>query len=139
MKRTALLLIAALTGCSMRNSSSEIGAELIKIEPGHEQRWTELVHSVAHPPAPFIVNIAYIKSEGISVDDLLSGLAKDYPHTVIFIADSHTFTSADRSCLVIDLLDPSRPRFRALPKTLASIENNLSIANMVTGVFSGFK
>ncbi len=133
----------------MQNSSSEIGAELVKIEPGYEQGWAELVHSVSSPPAPFIANIAYVKSEGISVDDLLSGLAKDYPHAVIFVADSHTFTSTDRSCLVIDLLDSSKPRFRALPKTLASIENNLSIANMdftefveaakASGVFSGFK
>ena len=149
MKLVALLLFTATIGCTKPGSPKEIGAELFKIESGHEQKWNDLIQSASNPPAPFIANIAYVRKERTSIEELLSSLPEDYAYDFIFVADSETFTSENRSCLVIDLIDPAKPRFRALPSTLASIENNLNIANLdfadfhheanPTGIFKGFK
>lgn len=125
-----------------------MGAQLVKAASSNEHDWNNIVAKVQSPSAPFASNIEFVRKEGKSVAEILSALPAEYPYLVIFIADETTFKSPDKSCLVIDLIDANRPRFRALPKTLAEIENNLSIANMdfsefaskaqETGVFKGF-
>ena len=148
MKRFLPVLLAILSGCSPTVNETEMGAQLVKSASSDEHDWNNIVAKVQSPSAPFVSNIEFVRKEGKSVTEILSALPDEYPYPVIFVADETTFKFPDKSCLVIDLTDDSRPRFRALPKTLAEIENNLSTSNMdfseyaskaqETGVFRGF-
>ena len=85
---------------------------------------------------------------GKNVDEALAALPTDYPYGFVFLADELALNEPGHPCVVVDLSDRERPRFRAEAKTLASIENNLTLANMefsefaleakTTGVFRGF-
>jgi hypothetical protein len=96
---------------------------------------------------------------------LVHSLPDDYSGLFIFIVDSNTLTNDEYPVLVVGF-SPNSPRledyqrpprkipsadiriFRAIPSTVQSIENNLSIANMdfeefaesvdADGVFRGF-
>lgn len=74
--------------------------------------------------------------------------ANDHGASVLFVADSTTFTSPDHPILVVNLLDSDKPPFRCIPSELWGVDNNLNIANMdwgdfasavdASGVFRGF-
>jgi hypothetical protein len=90
--------------------------------------------------------------EGVHEQAILDAAPGRYPdsyrHPVVFVADARTITGADNPLLVLDLSDPADRPFRATPRAVQSIENNLSIANMdyaefraavdPDGVFRGF-
>ena len=90
--------------------------------------------------------------EGISKEQLLAALPRDYPHTFMIVVDHRAISQSDHSLLVINLFDGDGPEvgeeFRTLPSEIQGIENNLSIANMgfeefagavdADGVFRGF-
>jgi hypothetical protein len=76
--------------------------------------------------------------------------ANDHGASVLFVADSTTFSSADHPILVVNLPDSDeKPPFRCIPSELWGVDNNLNIANMVwddfasavdaSGVFRGFR
>lgn len=85
---------------------------------------------------------------GITKEQLLSLLPHNYNHSFIIVADQTTIAHPEHPLLVIDLFDDSKRDFRAVPKQIQAIENNLSIANMdfedfadnveQDGVFRGF-
>lgn len=85
---------------------------------------------------------------GVTKDQLLELIAKDYDHSFIIIADQTAISFPDHPLLVVDLYEKSGQEFRAIPSKIQSIENNLSIANMdfeefaeavdKDGVFRGF-
>lgn len=68
---------------------------------------------------------------------VMAALPPDYPHSFLVIVDADSMSLPDRPVLVIDLLDPARGRFRAVPSAVQQIENNLSIANMDFAEFAG--
>jgi hypothetical protein len=69
-------------------------------------------------------------------------------HTFIFIVDRTALTHREHPILVLDLYEEPGRTFRVIPAEMASVENNLSIANMdfsdftdsldQDGVFRGF-
>jgi hypothetical protein len=68
--------------------------------------------------------------DGLATEELLAAVGDDYHCGFLIVADRLTITDAEHPLLVLDLFaDPGRS-FRALPTTIQSIENNLSIANM---------
>lgn len=85
---------------------------------------------------------------GITVDQLLGLFPKTYDHTFIFVVDQAAVHLSGHPILVVDLYDQPGRSFRAVPKEIQGIENNLSIANMdfdefaravdISGVFRGF-
>ena len=71
-----------------------------------------------------------------------------YPHSFVFVVDREAVSNPEFPILVVNLRRDHGRVFRAIPSTIQSIENNLSIANMsffefanavdADGVFRGF-
>jgi hypothetical protein len=87
--------------------------------------------------------------DGFGTDDVLATVGDDYRWGYLVVGDRVTMTQAEHPFLVLDLLDERGRSFRALPREIQAIENNLSIANMdfsefadsagSDGVFRGFE
>jgi len=87
--------------------------------------------------------------DGFGTDDVLATVGDDYRWGYLVVGDRVTMTQAEHPFLVLDLLDERGRSFRALPREIRAIENNLSIANMdfsefadsagSDGVFRGFE
>jgi hypothetical protein len=151
--RSLLLIcgLVALAGCS-RSPDPVIGAQLIKTAPALDARWEAAVAVTRSPPPPFLAQIEFVarpEFAGKTVDEVLALLPKDYPYTFVFIADERALTEPGFPCYCVDLKDEQRPRFRLEARQIASVENNLTLANMIfaefavtakeTGVFRGFQ
>lgn len=84
----------------------------------------------------------------ITKEQLIKLIPEDYNHSFIIVADRRAMSQPEHPLLIIDLFDKPARDFRAVPKQIQSIENNLSIANMdfeefadsvdEDGVFRGF-
>ena len=93
----------------------------------------------------FVDDIEYA---GLTKDQLLELIPKDYSHTFIIVVDRTAVSLPDHPLLIVDLYERSGREFRAIPSKIQGIENNLSIANMdfeefaesvdESGVFRGF-
>jgi len=87
--------------------------------------------------------------DGLGTDEVLAAVGDDYRWGYLVVGDRVTMTEAEHPFLVLDLLHARGRSFRALPREIQSIENNLSIANMdfsefadsagPDGVFRGFE
>jgi hypothetical protein len=117
--------------------------------------WRELCDAVSAPVPDhgyqFFADMAFLDDpahDGEDPDRLLA-MTTRYTHRFLVIADAATMTGPERPLLVLGLREPDRGRtFRALPSTIQSIENNLTLANMdfrefadaagPDGVFRGF-
>jgi hypothetical protein len=87
--------------------------------------------------------------DGFGTDEVLAAVGDDYRWGYLVVGDRVTMTEAEHPFLVLDLLHERGRSFRALPREIQSIENNLSIANMdfsefadsasPDGVFRGFE
>ena len=87
--------------------------------------------------------------DGLGTDEVLAAVGDDYRWGYLVVGDRVTMTEAEHPFLVLDLLHERGRSFRALPREIQSIENNLSIANMdfsefadsasPDGVFRGFE
>ncbi|MEO6525215.1 MAG: hypothetical protein ABIP93_01185 [Gemmatimonadaceae bacterium] len=86
--------------------------------------------------------------DGITGDRLRAVLTNRSPRQYAIVADRMTMAHPDHPLRIIDLTTSEARAFRALPTHIASIENNLSIANMDfvefadavhdDGIFRGF-
>jgi len=86
--------------------------------------------------------------EGLGGDELLSAVGDDYRFGFLIVGDHVTVTDPEHPLLVLDLIREPGRSFRAPPREIQSVENNLSIANMDffefaesvdrDGVFRGF-
>jgi len=93
----------------------------------------------------FVDDVEYT---GVTKDQLLELIPKDYNHNFIVVVDQTAISLPDYPLLIVDLYERSGGEFRAIPSQIQSIENNLSIANMdfeefaesidESGVFRGF-
>ena len=93
----------------------------------------------------FVDDIEYA---GITKDQLLELLPKEYSHSFIILVDRTATSLPNYPLLIVDLYERSGREFRAVPSQIQGIENNLSIANMdfeefaesvdESGVFRGF-
>jgi hypothetical protein len=68
--------------------------------------------------------------EGINKEQLLKLIPRNYGHTFIIVADSVAMLHPEHPLLVVDLYEGSGQSFRAIPRQIQAIENNLSIANI---------
>lgn len=86
---------------------------------------------------------------GKSAEEVIALLPADYPHEAIFIVDERALTEEGHPCLVVGPLPDETRTFRVLARQVASIDSNLSIANMgfeefeqasaPEGIFRGFE
>ena len=75
----------------------------------------------------FVDDVEYT---GVTKDQLLELIPKDYNHNFIVVVDQTAISLPDYPLLIVDLYERSGGEFRAIPSQIQSIENNLSIANM---------
>ena len=113
----------------------------------HDQATWEAVRDEVRRPSPegFQAYVAFIDDrtfEGLSKQQLLALIPRDYPHTFIFVVDQKTISDAEHPLLVVNLYDDGMgsevgAEFRSLPSEIHGIQNNLSIANMDFAEFAG--
>jgi len=127
---------------------------VIRTEFSDDKKWSAVRELVAAPQVEFDEKFyAYVKYvsdkkyAGMEPETLVHSLPDDYPGFLCFIVDETTLDSEEHPILVVgfspnsvDAKDYERtPKqtpstdirtFRAIPSTIQSIENNLSIANM---------
>ncbi len=87
-------------------------------------------------------------NSGATVEQLMDAVPEDYPQSFIVVADGTAISQPDYPLLVVDLSEERGRQFRSVAAQVASIDNNLSIANMgfeefadavdADGVFRGF-
>ncbi|MEZ6043631.1 MAG: hypothetical protein R3C20_24300 [Planctomycetaceae bacterium] len=145
---------------------------VIRTEFSDDEKWSAVREQVAAPQfeigRKFYAYVKYVADEkyaGMEPETLIHSLPDDYPGFICFIVDKTTLESEEHPILVVGFspnsVDPKdyqrTPKqtpstdiksFRAIPSTIQSIENNLSIANMDfeefadsvddDGVFRGF-
>jgi len=130
-------------------------ALVIRTEFENQQAWEAICKLIRAPvPAPgdtFYANVELLEDDGfrdLSKEDLLPRVPAGYPHSFVFVVDREAVSNPEFPTLVVDLRRERGRVFRAIPSTIQSIENNLSITNMVffefanavdaDGVFRGF-
>jgi hypothetical protein len=134
----------------MKIPSSE-NALLIRTDFSDKSAWKKLKTAVSQPGDPFIFGMEVVDDRangGANVEQLMKALPDDYPHNFLVVADSASISQPDFPLLVVDLAEERGRQFRAVAVQVASIDNNLSIANMGFeefadavddgGVFRGF-
>jgi hypothetical protein len=136
---------------------------VVRTDFTNDQVWTEIKRLVSAPQVEpisgleFRANVRFVEEAAFA--NLTSGavvqaLPDEYPGFVVFVADSETGKSKEKTLQVIGFTpqgdDPKaferKPRqtpsseirvFRAVPATVQSIENNLSLGNMDFENFAG--
>ncbi|HKY53959.1 MAG TPA: hypothetical protein VJM08_06610 [Anaerolineales bacterium] len=108
---------------------------VIRTDFSNQAVWEKIRAQIQKPVGifRFRANVEFLDDlqyGGLTKEQVLEILPKDYSHTFIFIVDRTAISHPDHPLLVIDLYEDSRREFRAVPSQVQSIENNLSIANM---------
>ncbi len=135
-------------------------AAVIRTDFTDDSAWESLCEAVIKPVAypfgkfenyEFRASVDFLddrRFEAFRVEELLSSIPRDYPHTFLFVVDHMALSHPDQPILAVDLdAEPGRT-FRVIPSEMWSVENNLSIANMDfaefadavdrDGIFRGF-
>jgi hypothetical protein len=123
----------------MKIPTSE-NALLIRTDFSDQSGWQKLKAAVSEPEDPFIFAMEIVDdhaNSGATIEQVMAALPEDYPHSFIVVADSPAITQPDHPLLVVDLLEERGRQFRAVATQVASIDNNLSIANMGFEEFAG--
>jgi len=108
-------------------------AVLIRTDFSDDGAWHDLLEAARDPAEPFAFNMEVVDqraNKGAPVEQLMEALPSDYPHSFMVVADNVAISEPDYPLLVVDLLEEPGRHFRALAAEVASIDNNLSIANM---------
>jgi hypothetical protein len=124
----------------MKPISTSEQAVMIRTDYSDPAAWETIIAAAQAAEDPFMFNMQVVDDrdyDGASVQDLMTALGKDYPHSFFVIADKRSVTDPDHPLLVVDLLEERGREFRTVPSQVASIDNNLSIANMGFGEFAG--
>ncbi|OJW04205.1 MAG: hypothetical protein BGO49_21685 [Planctomycetales bacterium 71-10] len=87
--------------------------------------------------------------EGLTPETLPSAIGTGFQRRLVFLVDRTTLTHQEHPILVVDLFEKRRRPFRVIPSEMASVENNLSLANLdyrdfvrnlgPDGIFRGFR
>lgn len=107
--------------------------------------WEAICDEIQQPsPEGFEAHVEFIDDrafDGMSKQQVLAAVPKDYPHTFIVIVDRKAVSDDEHPLLVVNLSDglgsEIGEEFRAVPTEVQAIENNLSIANMDFSDFAG--
>ena len=134
------------------------GVPFIRADFTNPAAWENMVRLAGLPNEEnYEANLEYVEDRTLAdlgEDALVARLPRLYPeeyeHPVVFVADAAAMSPPDYPILVVNLnaTEDSRP-FRTVPSEIASIEANLSLANMdffefaesagSDGVFRGFR
>lgn len=125
-------------------------ALVIRTDFSNQAAWDAIKAIIARPVDGFYAYVHYVDDpeyDRLTREQLLE-LFRNYNQTYAMVVDDVTVSSSDYPILIVDMFEGSGAEFRAIPSTIQSVENNLSIANMdfedfanavdETGVFRGF-
>ena len=158
MRGLAWIAVAFTVGCtsSKEPDVNEIpeseAALLVRTDFSDDEAWRAICTAIRKPAGPFKAFVAFRSdpvNEGLTPDRIQTILPKDTFHSFVFIVDRIAIAGADHPILVVDLYGERGRTFRVIPSEMATVENNLSIANMDfedfikaldrDGVFRGFR
>lgn len=126
---------------------------VLRTDFSNQEAWEKICAQIQKPVGMFRfrANVEFLDDTeyaGLTKEQVLEQIPKNYNHTFIFIVDRTTISHPDHSLVVMDLYDGSGHEFRAIPSQIQGIENNLSITNMDSeefaeavdedGIFRGF-
>jgi hypothetical protein len=115
------------------NIPSTETALLIRTDFSDQAAWDRLIAVARQPGDLFMFNMEVVDdraNSGATVEQLMGALPENYPHSFMVVADGISISQPDHPVLVVDLLEERGRQFRAVAAQLASIDNNLSVANM---------
>lgn len=126
---------------------------VIRTDFSDDAVWSDIQRTISAPVGDqgFLAYVTFVNDrafDGANPEELLPLLIAAQPfHGFAILVDRTSVSAAEHPVLVLDLFEPG-PAFRAIPATVQSIENNLSIGNMdfeefadsvgSDGVFRGF-
>jgi uncharacterized protein YbcV (DUF1398 family) len=137
----------------MKQISETENALVLRTDFSNQAVWERICGIIQKPVGifRFRANVEFVDAveyAGLTKDQLLELIPKDYSHTFIIVIDRTAVSLPDHPLLIVDLYERSGREFRAVPSQIQGIENNLSIANMdfeefaesvdESGVFRGF-
>lgn len=108
-------------------------ALIIRTDFSDQGAWDSLMAVAREPGDLFMFNMEVIDdrvNSSATVEQLIDALPEDYPHSFMMVADRISMSQPDYPLLVVDLVEEPGRQFRAIAAQIASIDNNLSIANM---------
>jgi hypothetical protein len=126
---------------------------VLRTDFSNQAAWERICAIIQKPVGifRFRANVEFVNDveyAGITKDQLLELIPKDYSHSFMVVVDRTAISLPDYPLLIVDLYERSGREFRAIPSQVQGIENNLSIANMdfaefaesvdESGVFRGF-
>lgn len=171
------VVLTLLIGCGVHPSSmtdqDEQDPWVIRTDFTDNEKWTKVRDLIAAPQTDmdqkFYAYVQYKDDQrygGMDCFELVHSLPNDYPGFLCFLVDAMTISDDEHPILVVDFSPNSMEieedyqwtpeqtplsdikTFRAIPSTIQSIENNLSIVNMdfedfansvdSDGIFRGF-
>ena len=137
----------------MKQISETENALVLRTDFSNQAVWERICGIIQKPVGifRFRANVEFvddIEYAGLTKDQLLELIPKDYSHSFIVVVDRTAISLPDYPLLIVDLYERSGREFRAVPSQIQGIENNLSIANMdfeefaesidESGIFRGF-
>ncbi|WP_337063119.1 DUF6924 domain-containing protein [Kineococcus sp. G2] len=114
------------------------GSLLIRTDFTRQPQWEALVGALRTPsPEGFVPHLSTVEHQrwaGASVADVVAAAP---PHVLLVLADATALSAPEMPLLVLQVGDGVVQELRVAPEALASVENNLSIANMDWEDFAG--
>lgn len=129
------------------------GTPAVRTDFSDDSAWVELSEALTreYGPEGFAADLEFINDpafDGMDADAVLTTVPADYAHDFLFIVDTFALKQPDHPVLVVELDPRTGDRFRVVPASAWSVENNLSLSNMdwqdyasevdSSGVFRGF-
>lgn len=126
------------------------GSLLIRTDFSDQGKWEALRAALDTPTEdgflPYLSPVDHQRWNHASADDVAAAAP---PYVLLAVADATTFSTPEMPLLVLEKADDGVRQMRVAPRAMASVENNLSIANMdwedfadstdADGVFRGFE
>jgi uncharacterized protein DUF6924 len=127
-------------------------AVVLRTDFSDEETWravcTEMLAETAEGFRAYVDFVENPSFDGLDTNAILSAAGDEYRWGFLIVADQVTMAEPEHPLLVLDLFHEPGRSFRAPPREIQSIENNLSISNMdfhefadsvdADGVFRGF-
>ena len=124
-------------------------ALVVRTDFSNQAAWDAVRAEISEPVEGFRAYVHFVDDPeyaDAAMADLIAAAGED--RSFIVVADRTTIMEPEHPVLVVELFDQPGRSFRALPSTVQSVENNLSIANMdfedfteavgEDGIFRGF-
>ncbi len=136
---------------------------VLRTDFSNDSKWNEICAAFVKPSVPdgFIAYVSHIEVrafDGLSLPQLLAFIPNDYEHQFVIVVDENAIKEKENAVLVVNLErneedgEESESKFgdafRAMPREIQCVENNLSVGNMdffdfksalgADGVFRGF-